>query len=878
MPSLFEAPAAPTVYDTSTAAHAQAADTKLSEDTKALIVRAREKLDGLARAYAADHPGGLTGFASCFAYVDGNTVEFKMVNRKVAVVSFDEDGFAWAEWTHSTEWVRAVRGRSEVLPVGNFHAIEAARDRLKKLGAVIVEDCNASEALVDGDTVRFFREQRCVATLTYNDRGHVGSWSNSDKPGGGWKTVDHLFAQPREAPVVDAAAAAPVCPRCLGVEPGKPCGNPNDPHPGPFTTDLCAPCESATVKVSVTASFARLSGKSESTRFTVDLARMTLLKLGAEIVNGCVGWVDGPTVCFAEQQFGTRLASVTYDDTGSWKASWVVRVPDGSIRNDTAEHKQEHPARKTDAAPSASTKAAADDDLDDPATIAGEIVTELRGAIGEMEKLTEELSGKKTRHTLTLSITASLVAFLITEDPAAAPVRIVDALDEFLKRHPVSYDELYDIALEMGSPPKEKSGDLGDRLAEALGRSNERAQHDLERLRQLHADVLGIPVADLDATMAKEQTEKAATKATARVKRSLVGAAAKAQRPTTRARRGAAHLPVPAGPTPVPEEQAREGQARLDALLSEPAAEDGEASTNEEPVDDFATAESVEPTNGVAMRKLTDRQRELLSIIYVEDDRAIFGSDEHVEDWASLKQVMVALGGAWRKGSKKIKGGFIFEEGTDVAEVIRLAKSTGEILDPRLVGFIPTPAPLADLLVDWVDPQPGDVILEPEAGTGRIVEAIVRAYDDASEAHVACYELLETNREKLADIAADADGEIKILGDDFLQADPAKATVYDSVVQNPPFEKGADIAHVRHAIRFVKTGGKLAAIVSAGAMFRQNKASTEFRAFVAAHGTIEALPDGSFASEGTNVRAAIVRLTACPSCSLDPANHARPLF
>lgn len=35
----------------------------------------------------------------------------------------------------------------------------------------------------------------------------------------------------------------PVCPRCLGVEPGKPAGDPEYPHPGPFTAEVCASCE-----------------------------------------------------------------------------------------------------------------------------------------------------------------------------------------------------------------------------------------------------------------------------------------------------------------------------------------------------------------------------------------------------------------------------------------------------------------------------------------------------------------------------------------------------------------------------------------------------------------------------------------------------------
>lgn len=34
----------------------------------------------------------------------------------------------------------------------------------------------------------------------------------------------------------------PVCPRCLGVEPGKPAGDPEHPHPGPFTAEVCEAC------------------------------------------------------------------------------------------------------------------------------------------------------------------------------------------------------------------------------------------------------------------------------------------------------------------------------------------------------------------------------------------------------------------------------------------------------------------------------------------------------------------------------------------------------------------------------------------------------------------------------------------------------------
>ena len=46
--------------------------------------------------------------------------------------------------------------------------------------------------------------------------------------------------------VVQRVPRAPVCPRCLGIEPGSPGGTPGVSHPGPFTPGLCAPCERVT--------------------------------------------------------------------------------------------------------------------------------------------------------------------------------------------------------------------------------------------------------------------------------------------------------------------------------------------------------------------------------------------------------------------------------------------------------------------------------------------------------------------------------------------------------------------------------------------------------------------------------------------------------
>jgi 16S rRNA G1207 methylase RsmC len=76
---------------------------------------------------------------------------------------------------------------------------------------------------------------------------------------------------------------------------------------------------------------------------------------------------------------------------------------------------------------------------------------------------------------------------------------------------------------------------------------------------------------------------------------------------------------------------------------------------------------------------------------------------------------------------------------------------------------------------------------------------------------------------------------------------------------NPPFAKGQDICHVAHALKFLRPGGRLVAIMSAGTASRDDRASRDFRALIEARGgTIEELSEGAFKASGTNVRTVIV--------------------
>ena len=78
---------------------------------------------------------------------------------------------------------------------------------------------------------------------------------------------------------------------------------------------------------------------------------------------------------------------------------------------------------------------------------------------------------------------------------------------------------------------------------------------------------------------------------------------------------------------------------------------------------------------------------------------------------------------------------------------------------------------------------------------------------------------------------------------------------------NPPFNGGADVDHVRRAFDCLRNGGRLVGVLSGGVTFRQDKATTLFRAWVRDQGgVIESLPEGSFRESGTGVNTAVVVL------------------
>jgi phospholipid N-methyltransferase len=158
-----------------------------------------------------------------------------------------------------------------------------------------------------------------------------------------------------------------------------------------------------------------------------------------------------------------------------------------------------------------------------------------------------------------------------------------------------------------------------------------------------------------------------------------------------------------------------------------------------------------------------------------------------------------------------------------------------------------TPPEIAAKMVEYADIEPGMCVLEPSAGTGSLIDPIVKNIDT----EILAYEL----NQNLCSILSKKFPSYRVCVKhaNFLEVTDFQGE-YPRIVMNPPFENGIDIKHIEHARKFLKPGGRLVALCANGP--RQRAAFMD----IAEHW--EDLPAGSFKESGTNVNVALMVLTA----------------
>jgi predicted RNA methylase len=209
--------------------------------------------------------------------------------------------------------------------------------------------------------------------------------------------------------------------------------------------------------------------------------------------------------------------------------------------------------------------------------------------------------------------------------------------------------------------------------------------------------------------------------------------------------------------------------------------------------------------------------------------------------YTRTNKVLEAAGGKWDRKA----GAHVFN--ADAEERMEQILLTGDVVVPKdEFDFFPTPPSVVLEMLAAANVQPQHRVLEPSAGRGNI------ALQFAAMAQVDCIEILEDNCRFL-----EAGPYASVKCHDFLAVEPYP--LYDRVVMNPPFSKRRDIKHVLHALKFVKPGGRLVAIMPPSFTYRTDALTTDFNSTLAAYGgKLQPLPDGSFKSSGTMVSTVMV--------------------
>lgn len=168
------------------------------------------------------------------------------------------------------------------------------------------------------------------------------------------------------------------------------------------------------------------------------------------------------------------------------------------------------------------------------------------------------------------------------------------------------------------------------------------------------------------------------------------------------------------------------------------------------------------------------------------------------------------------------------------------------------LDFFPTPAGVADEMIESADLKEGMAVLEPSAGMGHIADRIREAGIEPD-----VVELSGDRRELLQEKG------FNIVGHDFM--DVQSETGYDRIIMNPPFGDRRDAAHVQHAYELLKPGGRIVAIMGEGVFFGQDKKAQAFRDWLEQVGaTDEKLEEGTFldpslpVNTGVNARMVVI--------------------
>lgn len=170
------------------------------------------------------------------------------------------------------------------------------------------------------------------------------------------------------------------------------------------------------------------------------------------------------------------------------------------------------------------------------------------------------------------------------------------------------------------------------------------------------------------------------------------------------------------------------------------------------------------------------------------------------------------------------------EKPTDRAASTELSKD---------LQYYPTPKDAVDFLLSDIYIREGEKVLEPSCGCGRIMDGVKAQQPKADIIGI------EVDGKRVREAR---DKRHNVLQANFLTVSPKPE--YDYVVMNPPFYGKHYAKHIEHALKFLKDGGALLAILPASARYDHKLFKGQWRD----------LPLGAFKESGTNINTTVLKM------------------
>ena len=220
------------------------------------------------------------------------------------------------------------------------------------------------------------------------------------------------------------------------------------------------------------------------------------------------------------------------------------------------------------------------------------------------------------------------------------------------------------------------------------------------------------------------------------------------------------------------------------------------------------------------------------------------------EDYDNIKYRLERLHGHWRERF----GGFIFDE--NPINKLNLPETWAPIVhsDYELWcinrQFYPTPADLAEHVVELAEISETHTVLEPSAGRGALLKPLKRTEG------ITAIEIDEGLTEALRGQG------YKVINKSFEDAmDDNDLTFFDRIIMNPPFSQQRDIKHILYAYNLLKTDGILVAIMSENDLYYDTPLTRFFNEFLKGkEAYIEEVPMRSFKESETNIDTVIIKI------------------